>query len=186
MHCDVDTVWQVPLPLQVRAGVKVVPEHAAPTQVVPVTYRRQAPAPLQVPSLPQAAAPPSVHWFSGSAPAATLVQVPSVPASAHDLHVAVQAVAQQTLCAQMPLAQSVLAVQALPLGRFVQTPVEQMLGDTQSVSTVQVVLHAPVPQPNGSHIDVVAVWQVPVPLQVRADVSVEPVQVAETQVVPAT
>jgi hypothetical protein len=113
------------------------------------------------------------------------VQAPSVPASAHDLHVAVQVVAQQMPWAQMPLAQSVPAVQALPFGRFVQAPVEQMLGETQSVSTLQVVLHAPVPHANGSHIDVAAAWQVPVPLQVRADVSVEPVQVAATQVVPA-
>jgi len=30
----------------------------------------------------------------------------------------------------------------------------------------------------GSHIDVVAAWQVPVPLHDRVDVSVEPVQVA--------
>jgi len=175
----------VPVPLQVRAGVNVVPEQEAATQVVPVTYSRQAPAPLQVPSLPQAAAPPSVHWFSGSCPAATLVQVPSVPASAHDLQVAVQAVAQQIPWAQMLFAQSLFAVQVAPLGRFVHTPVEQMFGDTQSVSAPQVVLQAPVPHVYGSHIEVVAVWQVPVPLQVRADVSVEPVQVAETQVVPA-
>ena len=108
-----------------------------------------------------------------------------MPARAHDLQVAVQVVAQQIPWAQMPLAQSVFAVQVAPLGRFVQTPVEQTFGDTQSVSTVHVVLQAPVPQVNGSHIDVVAVWQVPVPLQVREDVSVEPVQVAATQVVPA-
>jgi hypothetical protein len=114
-----------------------------------------------------------------------LVHVPSVPASAHDLHVAVQVVAQQMPWAQMLLAQSLLAVQVAPLGRLVQTPVEQMFGDTQSVSTVQVVLQAPVPHAYGSHIDDVAVWQVPVPLQARADVSVEPLQLAATQVVPA-
>jgi hypothetical protein len=135
----------VPVPLQVRAGVNVVPEHEAATQVVPVTYSRQAPAPLQVPSLPQLAAPASVHWLSGSWPAATLVHVPSVPASAHDLHVAVQVVAQQMFCAQMPLAQSLFAVQAAPLGRFVQTPVEQMFGDAQSVSAPHDALQAPVP-----------------------------------------
>jgi hypothetical protein len=140
---------------------------------------------LQVPSLPQAAAPPSVHWFSGSWPAATLVQVPSVPASAHDLHVVEHAVAQQTLCAQMPLVQSVAAVQAAPLGRLVQTPPEQMFGDTQSASAVHVALQAPVPHTNGSHIDVVAAWQAPVPSHVRADVSVEPVQLAVAQLVPA-
>ena len=57
----VDTVWQVPVPLQVRAGVAVDPVQVAATQVVPATYSRHAPAPLQVPSLPQLAAPASVH-----------------------------------------------------------------------------------------------------------------------------
>jgi len=113
------------------------------------------------------------------------VHVPSVPASAHDLQVAVQVVAQQMFCAQMPLAQSPFAPQVLPLGRFTQTPMTQTLGDTQSVSTLQVLRHAPVPHTNGSHIDVVAVWQVPVPLQVRPDVNVEPVQAAAAQLVPA-
>jgi hypothetical protein len=113
-----------------------------------------------------------------------LVHVPGVPASAHDLHVAVQAVAQQTPCAQMPLVQSVFAVQAVPLGRFVQTPFAQMFGETQSAVTVHDVLHAPVPHAYGSHIDVVAAWQVPAPLQARADVSVDPVQLAATHVVP--
>jgi hypothetical protein len=32
---DVVTDWQVPVPLQVRAGVAVVPVQLAPTQVVP-------------------------------------------------------------------------------------------------------------------------------------------------------
>ena len=32
---DAATVWQVPAPLQVRAGVNVDPVHAAATQVVP-------------------------------------------------------------------------------------------------------------------------------------------------------
>jgi hypothetical protein len=49
-----------------------------------------------------------MHWALGSdPPAGTLVQVPSVPASAHETQLAVQAVAQQTPWAQMPLAHSV-------------------------------------------------------------------------------
>ena len=51
------TVWQVPVPLQVRPGVNVDPVQLAPTQVVPVAYRRQAPAPLQNPSVPHDEAP---------------------------------------------------------------------------------------------------------------------------------
>src|SRR3954467_11938556 len=49
----------------------------------------------------------------------------------------------------------------------------QTFGDPQSVLLAQVVLHAVAPQMNGVHIDVVAAPQVPVPLQVRADVAVE-------------
>src|SRR5512134_2500425 len=74
-----ETVWHVPVPLQVRAGVKVDAEQAGATHCVPVTYNRHAPAPLHVPSLPQLMEPASVHWLSGSAPAGTLAHVPSEP-----------------------------------------------------------------------------------------------------------
>jgi hypothetical protein len=155
------TVWQVPVPLQVRAGVPIVVlAQAGATQIVPWPYRRQAPAPLQVPSVPQVPAPWLAHWLAGTGgcPAAMFVHVPGEPASAHDLQVAVHAVAQQTPCAQMPLAQSPPAEQVAPLGRLVQTPPMQMFGDTQSASTEQVIRHALAEaQTNGSHIDVVAV-----------------------------
>ena len=72
------------MPLQVRADVSVEPVQLAAAHWVPAPYRRQAPAPLQNPSVPQAAAPLSVHWFSGSCPAGTLVQAPTVPDKAHD------------------------------------------------------------------------------------------------------
>jgi len=129
--------------------------------------------------------PASVHWLSGSCPAATLVHVPSVPASAHERQVVLQTLAQQMFCAQMLFAQSPFAVQVAPLGRRVQTPPEQMLGARQSPFTVHVVRHAPVPQTYGVQLDEVAAWQVPVPLQVRTEVSVEPVHVATAQFVPA-
>src|SRR4029078_6161416 len=133
-----------------RARGALGPLHLPATQVVPAVYSRHAPAPLQVPSLPQPAAPPSVHWFSGSLPAATWVPVPSGPASAPDLQVAVHALAQQMFCAQMPFAQSLSAVHDTPLGLLVHTPAEQILGDTQSASTVQVALQAPAPHVKGS------------------------------------
>jgi hypothetical protein len=139
------TVWQTPIPLHSRAGVTVVElMQLATTQTVPWPYWRQAPAPLQLPSVPQLPAPWSAHWVvgTGSWPAAMLVHVPGVPASAHDLHVAVHAVAQQTPCAQMPLAQSVSAAHEAPLGRLVQTPLMQMFGATQSASAVQFVRQA--------------------------------------------
>jgi hypothetical protein len=174
---DAVTVWQVPVPLQVRACVKVVPVQVGIAHCVPAAYSRQAPAPLQEPSVLQAVAPRSAHWFSGSVPFCTMVQVPTVPVSAHDWQVPPHAVMQQTPCAQKPEPHSPLAPQATPTPLRAQLLPMQVNGATQSASTAQVALHAPEPQTYGLHIDVVAVWQVPVPLHDRADVSVEPVQV---------
>jgi hypothetical protein len=59
---------------------------------------------LQNPVLPQLAAPWLVQRPAGSLPPiGTAEQVPTPPASAHDMHVPVQAVAQQTPCAQIAL-----------------------------------------------------------------------------------
>src|SRR5215471_9717080 len=44
----------------------------------------------------------------------------------------------------------------------------QTLGDAQSALLAQVVLHAVAPQANGTQLDDVTVWQVPVPLRARA------------------
>jgi hypothetical protein len=60
----------------------------------------------------------------------------------------------------------------------------QTLGETQSALLAQVVLHAVAPQMNGVHIDVVAAWQVPLPLHVRADVAVATLQLGPTHWVP--
>jgi hypothetical protein len=144
-HADVVTVWQVPVPLHVRAGVSVEPVQEAGAQVVPVAYKRQAPAPLQKLSVPHDAAPWSEHWASGSWPAGTLVHAPADPVSAHDWQVPVQAVEQQTPCWQKPLPQSLPALQAAPIGFLVQAPPTQTLGATQSASAVHAVLHAAVP-----------------------------------------
>jgi hypothetical protein len=73
-------VPQVPVPLQVRAGVKVLIEHVAAAQTAPAPYRRQAPEPSQLPSVPHVATPWSAHWFSGSWPAGTTLHVPRLPA----------------------------------------------------------------------------------------------------------
>jgi len=60
---------------------------------------------------------------------------------------------------------------------------EQKYPDAQSRAEVQDVLHAEVPHTYGLHGLVVAAWQVPDPLQVRADVYVEPRHDSPTQVV---
>jgi hypothetical protein len=54
-------VTQALLVLHVAAGVSVVPVQTAATQVVPDAYFRQAPLPLQEPSVPQVAMPWSAH-----------------------------------------------------------------------------------------------------------------------------
>jgi len=90
--------WQTPLPSQVRPVVSVgLPvAQTGEVQEVPAAKRRQAPLPLQNPSVPQVALPASwqVPWGS-VAPAATLVQVPSDLVSAQDWQAPWQAVAQQ-------------------------------------------------------------------------------------------
>jgi hypothetical protein len=118
-------------------------------------------------------------------PLGTLLHVPSEPATAHDRQVPVQAPMQQTPCWQEPELHWAGVVQVAPRGSRPQLVPVQVFGDAQSAVVLQVVRHMPVPHANGSHIDVLAAWQVPVPLQVRADVSVDPVQVAAAHCVPA-
>ena len=119
--------------------------------------------------MPQLGAPMSAHWLNGSAPAATAAQVPIVPVSAHDRQIPTHAVAQQTPCSQKPELHSAAAPQPAPTGFLPQLPAMQVFGLVQSAVVVQVVRQAPPePQTNGSHDDGDVVWQVPVPLQVRA------------------
>jgi hypothetical protein len=90
--------WQVPLPSQVRPEVSVTLDagHDGGAQEVPPAYRRQAPLPLQKPSVMQLAFPMSwqVPWVSGE-PLATLLHVPSELARPHDWHGPWQALPQQ-------------------------------------------------------------------------------------------
>jgi hypothetical protein len=109
-----------------------------------------------------------------------------VPGSAHERQVPVQLLRQQTPCWQRPEAHSAPAAQVSPGCFRVQVPPRQTLGDTQSVSAPQVVRHWPeAPHWKGAHDAEVAAWQTPAPLQVRADVCVDMLQVAPAQVVPA-
>jgi len=111
--------------------------------------------------------------------------VPTDPAIAQDWQVPLHAVVQQTPWAQKPDRHSPLAAHAAVTPFFAQLPPMQVKGATQSASTVHVFRQAVPPHMYGSHIDVVAVWQVPMPLHDRDDVNVEPVQVAAAQLVPA-
>jgi hypothetical protein len=77
-----------------------------------------------------------------------LLQVPTVPVMLHDLHVPVQALLQQTPCAQKLELHSFAIVQEAPIGFSVQMFALQMFGATQSPLTVQATLQtgAPVSQ----------------------------------------
>jgi hypothetical protein len=141
-----------------------------------------------MPSVPQVVAAVVAHWVAGvgAVPFATLLQVPTLPVIAHDLHVPVHAWLQQYPWAQRPESHSLAIVHAVPVGFSVQVPALQMLGETQSASAVQVVRHA---APAASHwyfphALVVAAAHTPAPSQSRADVNVEPVQLAATHWVP--
>ena len=68
--------------------------------------------------------------------------MPPVPVSAQDMQVPVQAVWQQTPCAQMPLPQSVPAVQAAPSAFLPQLPPLQTFPAEQSAFEAHAVLQA--------------------------------------------
>jgi hypothetical protein len=181
--------WHTPAPLHWGADVNVEPgigQVVAP-QIVPAAYRRQLPAPSQVPSVPHVVVAAAAHWLSGSVVAAASVHVPTVPGSAHERQVPVHELAQQTFCWHCPDWHSVPAVHAAALSFFEQTPLLQTKPVAQSPSIVQVVrqvlfvLQAYVPQEAG-----VPTWHVPAPLQVRACVYVPVTQVSAAHVVPAT
>jgi hypothetical protein len=90
---------QVPAPSQVRASAAIIGSavQAGGAHCVPAAKSWQAPAPLQKPVVPQVEAPWFVHWPVGSEPpTGTGEQVPGLPDRAHDMHLPVQAVPQQT------------------------------------------------------------------------------------------
>ena len=107
-------------------------------------YVRQAPAPSQVPSVPQDAAPLSAHWASGSLPAGTFVHVPRLPWTAHERQVPLHALAQQMPCWHMPELQSPSDPQTAPIGAFPQLLFVHTLPGLQSASVLHVVRHWPV------------------------------------------
>jgi hypothetical protein len=112
-------VLQVPVPLQVAAGVSVFPVQVAAAHCVPEAYRWHALAPSQNPVWPQVEA-----------------------ATAHELQVPAQEVEQQMLWAQIPELHSLPAAQLAPLGLLPQVPAGnvQVFGDAQSAVLAQVIL----------------------------------------------
>jgi hypothetical protein len=129
---------QVPAPSQVPPGVKVVPVggQVAPWQEVPFWYFSQAPD-WHLPSVPQLAGPLSTQLPAGSGPEATGVHCPIVPVIAHDRQAPVQAVAQQTPCAQNVDWHSTLLEQKAPIGLRPQEPAVQTFPVEQEVLSLQ-------------------------------------------------
>jgi len=184
---------QVPDPEQNAAGVKtdvVVLQEAAAHETLLAPWVH-APAPLQVPVLPQGAA--AAHWPEGAVvPAAIAAQVPRLPVRLQALQVPQGPVPQQTPSVQKPLMHWLAVVQACPLGLSAQLLLVpepwQVVGATQSVSAVQVVLQTllVVSQTKlPAQVVGVAAAQVPAPVQCETGVKVEPAgQVAVPQATP--
>jgi len=94
---------------------------------------------LQKPSVPHESGPASLHWLNGSWPADTGRQAPSEPDRAHDEQRPVQALPQQTPCAQKPELQSLAAMQAAPVGFLPQLPITHRFGVRHSAAVEQLV-----------------------------------------------
>jgi hypothetical protein len=106
-------VAQAPLPEQKELGVKVDPLQAGPAQLTVLAVCTQAPAPLQVPVLPQV--PLAAQRLCGSlTPFATLAQAPALPDTLQAWQVGQLALPQQTPSTQLPLPHSWLEKQATP------------------------------------------------------------------------
>jgi hypothetical protein len=190
MQDDVVAAAQAPAPSHRRADVKVEPVQLPAAHCVPLMYLRQAPAPSHVPSLPQVDAAAIGHCdaVTGGLPAAIGVHVPRLVAIEQDMQVPAQALLQQMLLTQNPVAQSppIPDGHGPPGGILPQLMFTQVLPDTQSAAElVHVILHAPVPQRYGVHGLMVAARHIPTPSQVLGDDSVDPVQLAAAQLVPA-
>ncbi len=166
----------------------MVPEQVDEPQTTVVAAWVQAPAPLQVPVLPQVVV--TGHWPEGAAaPAGNGEQLPS-PFRLQAWQVPHPPLPQQTPSTQNPLMHWLAAAQACPLGLSAQFLVDpdpwQVNGATQSASAVQLVLQALlVPQTKLlGQVDEVGGAQAPAPVQWETGVNVEPVQDAVPHATP--
>src|SRR5262245_20889270 len=181
-------VLHVPWPSHLEGPVSMPFEQAPAPQDVSEGCSLQAPAPSQVPSRPQVVMLSAEHSFPGSLPAGTGVQDPFEPARSQAWQVPVQAELQHTLSAQNPVMHSPAALQAAPAGwrpaHFMVAPSQKELAAHPLLFVHDVPQTAPA-QTYGSHALVVPAWQVPMPSQVRTEVSVAPLQARAAHSVPA-
>jgi hypothetical protein len=143
---------QVPVPVHVDAGCRVVPlQESARPHGIDAAAGVQPPAPLQVPVLPQGGL--AVHWPAGAdVPAARGVQVPGVALQVWQVPQLVlpAGMPQQKPSMQLPLMHWFAAVHAVPFGlsaqlRFGGDP-WQVYGDTHCESIEQVLRQVVPPQ----------------------------------------
>ena len=135
----------VPAPSHARPSVCSVAfaGHEGGAHGVPAAKSSQAPLPSQNPVVAQVAAPAFAHALVGSAPPlGTGAQVPAVVVRAHERHVPVQAVRQQTPCAQKPLPHSTPSAHVAPGPLRPQDPALHTAGASQSASAAQLALQA--------------------------------------------
>jgi hypothetical protein len=119
--------------------------HVESLQSVPFAYFWQVPA-WHLPFVPQDAPPTSTQRPAGSgAPVGTLVQEPSVPVSAHDWQAPVQALSQQTPCAQKVEPHSLPAEQDAPLFLRPQELPLQTFGGRQLLAVLEQALKHELP-----------------------------------------
>jgi len=119
----------------------------SPAHWVLFAYFWQPPPPLHLPLVPQVLAPWSWQTFRvSSAPAAKFVQRPFDEVRAQLRQLPWQAFSQQTPSTQKFDAHSVLAAQPWPNCLGPQLAWTQVWPATQSLSWVQVALHAPLMQ----------------------------------------
>jgi len=135
-------VAQLPAPSQYAAGVIVVPLHEAEPHCTLVVACWQLPAPSQAPVLPQGGL--AAHWLE-VVPAATAAQVPC-PLMLQAWQLGQLLLPQHTLLTQLPLIHWLPIAQLRPFFFRAQFPLWQVNGETQSLSAVQAVLQAVVPQ----------------------------------------
>jgi hypothetical protein len=106
---------QTPAALQVLAAYSVDPVQRPGAHWVPAAYFRQAPLPLQAPSVPQVLTACCSHSLMGSWPSAMGLQAPAVLAMSQAWQMPVQALLQQIPSTQKPELHWAAPVQAAPL-----------------------------------------------------------------------
>jgi hypothetical protein len=175
---------QWPAPSQFAAAVALLLAQLARRHPVEFDHCRHAPAPLHVPSFEQSPAPTllAVQRCLGSAPPlATAEQVPTLPETLQLMHklpvvASLHAVLQQIPSVQKPLKHCALFAQVAPMDFLPHELFTQVLGETQSLSTLQVVKQAPLAQVKGEHGLSGGVTHLPLPSHLDAGVSEDVVE----------